>query len=187
MRGLLVILLGWWSLAGAGEVGLISLGQSITNSTRLAPPPVPFSFAPDTASLSWYDKNSGGFGLYGNLAYFRANADVPTVSGLFWRPVDSVIGLGTFPSLNRVSISSDSISPLASLDISGNPLITSLTVIDCSLPVAVVNSLLVSLDGFGLSGGHITLSGQTPAAPPSGAGLTAVTNLLGKGWTVTTD
>lgn len=60
----------------------------------------------------------------------------------------------------------------------------------CALPVAGtggVNDILVKLDGWGRSNGSIDISGQTPSAPPSGAGATAVTNLIGKGWSVTTD
>ena len=60
-----------------------------------------------------------------------------------------------------------------------------------ALPVAVVNQILVDLDtittGYTGYSGTINLSGQTPAAPPSGAGATAKTNLIGKGFTIVTD
>lgn len=49
-----------------------------------------------------------------------------------------------------------------------------------------VNNYLIALDANGLSNGTVFLQ-ETPAAPPSGAGATAKTNLQGKGWTVTTD
>ena len=62
-----------------------------------------------------------------------------------------------------------------------------------NLPVSVVNQILVDMDnasnGFTtyLAGSLIVLSGQTPPAPPSGAGATAKTNLIGKGFSVITD
>jgi hypothetical protein len=62
-----------------------------------------------------------------------------------------------------------------------------------NLPVSVVNQILIDMDnasnGFTtyLAGSLIVLSGQTPPAPPSGAGATAKTNLIGKGFSVITD
>lgn len=62
-----------------------------------------------------------------------------------------------------------------------------------NLPVSVVNQILIDMDnasnGFTtyLPGSLIVLSGQTPPAPPSGAGATAKTNLIGKGFSVITD
>lgn len=66
-------------------------------------------------------------------------------------------------------------------------LLTFLDLSDNQLPVAVVNSILIALDNAGLSNGTVGLQDQTPAAAPTGAGATAVTNLVGKGWTVATD
>src|ERR1019366_7408514 len=76
---------------------------------------------------------------------------------------------------------------LTNLDISGSTLINELEVQGNNLPVSVVNSLLVQLDTNGVHGIYAYTSSQTPAAPPSGAGLTAKTNLISKGWGVTTD
>ena len=62
-----------------------------------------------------------------------------------------------------------------------------------NLPVSVVNQILIDMDnasnGFTtyLAGSLIVLSGQTPPAPPSGAGATAKTNLISKGFSVITD
>lgn len=50
-----------------------------------------------------------------------------------------------------------------------------------------INAFLVALDANGISNGNVNVSQQIPAAPPSGAGITAVTNLIGKGWSVATD
>lgn len=55
------------------------------------------------------------------------------------------------------------------------------------IPASQVNAVLIALDAGGVSNGTIQISGQTPAAPPSGAGITAKNNLISKGWTVLTD
>lgn len=55
------------------------------------------------------------------------------------------------------------------------------------LTVSNVNAILIALDSNGLLNGNLNLGGQTPAAAPSGAGITAKNNLISKGWTVLTD
>lgn len=59
------------------------------------------------------------------------------------------------------------------------------------LPVNNINSILIGLDNASAGrtsfSGTITLSGQTPSAPPSGAGITAKNNLIANGMTVITD
>lgn len=55
------------------------------------------------------------------------------------------------------------------------------------LTVAAVSNSLIQLDANGLNNGIVDLSNQTPAAPPNAGGATAAANLIGKGWTVTTD
>lgn len=54
------------------------------------------------------------------------------------------------------------------------------------LSVTSVNDVLVKADNSGLQGGIIDLSGGTNAAP-NGIGSRAKNNLIGKGWTVTTN
>lgn len=56
-----------------------------------------------------------------------------------------------------------------------------------ALPVSQVNSILQQLDTNGLHNGVLQLGSQSPAAAPTGAGLTAKTALIGKTWTVSTD
>lgn len=56
-----------------------------------------------------------------------------------------------------------------------------------TLSTAEVNNILIALDATGLLNKFLYLELQTPAAPPSGAGATAKTNLIANGWTVTTD
>lgn len=71
------------------------------------------------------------------------------------------------------------------------PNLTTFTQNASGLSVARVNTILQQLDANGKSGGNVNVSQYLasvyPASPPSGAGATAKTNLLGKGWTVTTD
>jgi hypothetical protein len=57
---------------------------------------------------------------------------------------------------------------------------------NADLSVTEVNNFLVALDANGLSGGVCDVR-QIPTAAPTGAGATAKANLIGKGWTVTTD
>jgi len=85
---------------------------------------------------------------------------------------------------------------LSWLDTSNNQL-TSITLdsniitsINCSfnnLPTTEINQVLIHLDSQGNSYGQVALDGQNPLAPPSGAGITAVSNLIGKSWSVLTD
>lgn len=56
-----------------------------------------------------------------------------------------------------------------------------------NLSSAQVDAILIALDGNGLNGGTVDLSGQNPPAPPMGPGQTAQASLIGKGWTVTVD
>ena len=84
--------------------------------------------------------------------------------------------------------------PIASmnqLENTGTAFAINLILNNNALPVAVVNQILIDLDtittGYTGYSGTIFLSGQTPAAPPSGAGATAKTNLIGKGFTIVTD
>lgn len=65
--------------------------------------------------------------------------------------------------------------------------VNNLVVLSCALTVAQVNKILTTLDANGLSDGIVEISGQTPAAAPTGAGAAAVTSLEAKGWIVSTD
>lgn len=56
-----------------------------------------------------------------------------------------------------------------------------------SVSVADINTALIALDNNGITNGIFISSGQTPAAVPTGLGAIAKTNLISKGWTVTTD
>lgn len=66
---------------------------------------------------------------------------------------------------------------IATLDLSYNKLTSS-----------EVNNTLIWLDGLNFNAGAKTLDiRQSIAAPPSGAGITALTSLTSKGWTITHD
>lgn len=57
-----------------------------------------------------------------------------------------------------------------------------------ALSVATVNAILAEYVSRGLTAaGTLNLASQTPAAPPSGAGITNAALLVTNGWTVTTD
>lgn len=86
---------------------------------------------------------------------------------------------------------------VVSLDVSANTTLSLLNISECTalvdlnandtnLSLSTVNNILVDLDRFDLEDGIVDLSDGTSAAP-SGAAITAVTNLTTKGWTVTTN
>lgn len=57
---------------------------------------------------------------------------------------------------------------------------------DSALPSEQVNNILIKLDALGLTGKTVSLIAGTNG-PPTGAGITAVANLVGRGCTVTTN
>jgi len=117
------------------------------------------------------------------LTYF----DVPKLPLLTY-VIASFNGLTSFDISNNTYINhvDCSYNALIDVNISGA---TSLTFFDagvCELTEQSVNHVLSELDAYDNIDGFIDLSGGTNAAP-SGVGLTAIDNLLAKGWTVTTN
>lgn len=55
------------------------------------------------------------------------------------------------------------------------------------LSTSNVNDILQIVDGAGGYYGTLDVNNQTPPAPPTGAGLISLTNLINRGWTVLTD
>ncbi len=55
------------------------------------------------------------------------------------------------------------------------------------LSTSNINTILTTFDAYGTNGGTIDISGQNPPRVPTGAGATAKANLIGRGWTITTD
>jgi hypothetical protein len=101
-------------------------------------------------------------------------AALPITAGMPW-----LVGYG----LQRCGLS---LAP-SFLDL---PNITALDLANNNLPASEVNRVLEEASAtFTSSSGVIGIAAQTPAAPPSGAGLTAKAELEGRspGWTVTVD
>lgn len=78
------------------------------------------------------------------------------------------------------------------LDLTLDTNLTTVSMTKIGLSTANINTMLQALDANGKTGGSCNFSqfqSSPPiaGAPPSGAGATAKTNLVGKGWTVTTD
>lgn len=94
------------------------------------------------------------------------------------------MNLSVFPNL--ISASLDACAQTAA-DIVNTQPINYFHAIVNNLSSADVDAILISLDGNGVLGGTVDVSGQTPLAPPSPAGQISYANLVGKGWTVTTD
>lgn len=65
---------------------------------------------------------------------------------------------------------------LVNIDLSGN-----------SIDIASISNALINLDNQGLANGAFDSAVQNPVAPPNALGAIAKTNLIAKGWTVTTD
>jgi len=143
----------------------------------------PFSFTPD-GPVTWVDGT--GHHSSPNLAGLIANASFQTTEtiNLVGQNITSVQGLDNFPNLVNFLASNNLISDL---DISGNSLLSDLDLSSNRLTTAVVNKLLLQLDAFGQTDGLAALQTQTPAAPPSGLALGAITSLENKSWGVATD
>jgi hypothetical protein len=96
-----------------------------------------------------------------------------TVTALDLRPCTALINV-TAAALGLTSLNIADLLLVASINVSGN-----------ALSAAQVNAALIALDDSGVTAGTADFSGGTNAAP-TGAGITAKTNLIGKFWTVTT-
>lgn len=95
--------------------------------------------------------------------------------------------ISALSNLSSIAVLNVDNNVLTTIDMSGNPLLTGVVISNNKLSQASINASLVALDGFGLLNGTFNSVGQTPAAPPSGAGAVAALSLQGKGWTVVTD
>jgi len=85
---------------------------------------------------------------------------------------------------------------LASIDLSGNPLISNINLHHNNLSAANVNAVLSTLDAMNLSAGNCTSCNgtlpylwlkQTVPTPPTGTGITSMNNLIAKGWQIDHD
>jgi len=110
-----------------------------------------------------------------NVATIAQNANInsnPNLQDVDFTSLTNAqyLGITANPSLTNITLTSV---------FSG----TSLQMIDNALSVASVDAILVALDTAGQSNGSVDLSGGTNGQP-SGTGLTASANLMGRGWTV---
>ena len=98
----------------------------------------------------------------------------------------SSVSVAGNPQLVTLHLEQVGFGPLTTLDVTGCTGLTGVYATGCTLDQASVNNLLVTLDNSGLSGGTVNITfGTSPA--PNGAGATAKTNLIGKGWSVSTN
>lgn len=71
--------------------------------------------------------------------------------------------------------------------LSGKPGLIEVQLQNNKLSTTAISNGLIDLDSNASSNGNAQFEGQTPAAPPNAGGTTAKANLIGRGWTVTTD
>lgn len=84
---------------------------------------------------------------------------------------------------------------LTTIDLSGNTFLSNINLDSNRLSTADVNSVLISIDNSGLAAGCTSCGGNIPylwikqatRTPPTGLGLTAMINLLAKGWHIDHD
>lgn len=199
-----------FNTAYSWRIDAVNAGGTTTGDTWSFTTIARFSYAPSSSTITWTDGN--GAGQTGNLAFFDANADLLSVSSvnLDSQSITSISNLKALPALAYLSCSTNSLtvlnlsgcSNLASLychqnslttvDINPCPLLTVLDFQVNELTVLAVNTILSQLVTFGLTGGQLELSPQTPAAPPSVGppnGIAAKAALLAEipAWAVTTD
>jgi hypothetical protein len=99
----------------------------------------------------------------------------------------NVTTLDLSPCPNVTQLDTDDNYSLTSLTITGCTKLLNLNLNGSALSVATVNTVLEILAANGLSNGSLQINAQTPAAPPSGAGITAKATLITRGWMVQTD
>jgi hypothetical protein len=145
-------------------------------------------YSPATATIFWTDKNGR---LSGDLAHFNATADLVTVSSIDvdGQGLTSLSNLNVLPALTYIDCDSNS---LTYLDVSGNPLLTTLICSYNALPAYAVNTILSGLVANGKTGGAVDTVNQTPSAipshgPPDGIAAAAALRAETPVWTVTTD
>ncbi len=157
--------------------------------------------APTNISIDWGDGTIDVFtNQNGNNVYMHTYAVTAPAVPVVYPTISTIANLMAigFSTLgNIVSITDiSSFSGLTDFVINSNAITTlpnlppTITTLDCSnnkVTTASINAALITVDANGLIGGTFTSNGQTPAAPPTGAGITAKNDLIVKSWTVTTD
>jgi hypothetical protein len=115
---------------------------------------------------------------------------------IIWEDTTTPITWNGFNSIKMDGVNMTAFPPIAEMNWKQNVIASTMFSITLNLannllPVNNINSILIGLDnasaGRTVFSGTITLSGQTPSAPPSGGGITAKNNLIANGMTVITD
>lgn len=168
---------------GYGGMSGRSIAECEAAVASAAEAPQPFSFSPSTATIQWQDKNGTHSG---NLASFTATADLPWVVLLTAsaQSLTAISNLSQLPNLVILYVQSNS---LTTLDVSGNPKLTTIEANANQLTSAAVNTIMESLMSQNNYSGALSLAGQTPAAPPTGQGIIAYEFLVQNGWAVAID
>ena len=160
------------ALADIASVSAVQLLPSVTSFVNLSSLPSLASFVAISSRITAID------------AHGCANLATISYSGAYGMALVNVTGCS---ALTTLSVPGGLLTSIIGL--SSCVLLNNLNLFHNTLMVASVNAILVQLAGSGITGGGVDLSGQIPAAPPSGAGATAKTALLATvpPWTVTTD
>ena len=164
---------------GTGTARLIAPGRNETSSVTTTLGVAAFTGVTDNASgiqfIDIIDESTAPT----KIVKFKIDGDTLSDEAVFYLSVNefsdvlTTIDVRNFPNLtNIVTLPSG---------------VNNLVVLSCALTVGQVNKILTTLDANGLSDGIVEISGQTPAAAPTGAGAAAVTSLEAKGWIVSTD
>lgn len=151
-----------------------------------------------TGYVDWGDGNMSSFSQSGafDLTHDYAIGSVyvatfystdPTLLGKIDAGDEQIIAIDGLSVVLNVTVLNLNDNAIAILDISGNSALQGINISNNVLPASEINAALIALDGFGSLGGTFNSAGQTPPAPPSGAGAAAALSLQGKGWTVVTD
>lgn len=120
-------------------------------------------------SMPNFATGTGGVYIFGNGFVSLSLPELHTVTGDVQITFNSSLATISIPQYHPSNATTDSF-------------------VNNALTVATVNSILALYAANGLTAaGVLDLSGQTPSAPPSGAGITNKALLVTNGWTVTTD
>jgi hypothetical protein len=112
-------------------------------------------------------------------------ADVANVY-INFNPLLPSVNLSALATFNGGTLSVSDNDVLASVTLSPSIDCLNILISGCALTQASVDDILAKLDTAGFSNGSIDLSGGSNSTP-SAAGLVSKANLVGKGWTVSTN
>ena len=91
------------------------------------------------------------------------------------------IDISNNPLLNRLDLNGNNLS---TLNIDNNPLLINLQVVSNNLSSTILDYLVNTLDGFGLSDGTLNIGNQTTEDQLTSVAQPAYDNLIAKGWTI---